>query len=53
MSQWQKPEFEEVAMNAEIGAYQEDYGPAPDPTPDARVAPENKERKEVGEKRRE
>jgi hypothetical protein len=25
-SEWQKPEFTELAMNAEIGAYQEDSG---------------------------
>ncbi len=24
--EWQKPEFEEINMNAEIGSYQEDEG---------------------------
>jgi hypothetical protein len=23
---WQKPEFTEISMNAEIGSYQEDFG---------------------------
>jgi len=27
MTRWQKPEFIEICMNAEIGAYQEDPGP--------------------------
>jgi hypothetical protein len=26
MTTWQKPEFTEVSMNAEIGSYQEDFG---------------------------
>jgi hypothetical protein len=26
MTTWQKPYFTEVSMNAEIGAYQEDFG---------------------------
>lgn len=26
MTSWQKPSFEELAMNAEIGAYQPEYG---------------------------
>jgi hypothetical protein len=26
MTTWQKPEFIEVSMNAEIGSYQEDFG---------------------------
>lgn len=26
MTTWQKPYFIEVSMNAEIGAYQEDFG---------------------------
>lgn len=26
MATWQKPEFIEVSMNAEIGSYQEDFG---------------------------
>jgi hypothetical protein len=26
MTTWQKPDFTEVSMNAEIGAYQEDFG---------------------------
>jgi len=26
MTTWQKPSFTEVAMNAEIGSYQEDFG---------------------------
>lgn len=26
MTLWQKPTFEELAMNAEIGAYQPEYG---------------------------
>jgi hypothetical protein len=26
MTMWQKPEFTEVSMNAEIGSYQEDFG---------------------------
>jgi hypothetical protein len=26
MTVWQKPCFEELTMNAEIGAYQSDYG---------------------------
>jgi hypothetical protein len=26
MTSWQKPTFEELAMNAEIGAYQPEYG---------------------------
>jgi hypothetical protein len=26
MTTWQKPEFTEVSMNAEIGSYQEDSG---------------------------
>jgi hypothetical protein len=25
MTTWQKPDFTEVAMNAEIGSYQEDF----------------------------
>ena len=26
MTTWQKPDFIEVSMNAEIGSYQEDFG---------------------------
>jgi hypothetical protein len=26
MTTWQKPDFTEVSMNAEIGSYQEDFG---------------------------
>lgn len=26
MTTWQKPNFTEVSMNAEIGSYQEDFG---------------------------
>jgi hypothetical protein len=26
MTPWQKPSFTELSMNAEIGAYQEDFG---------------------------
>lgn len=26
MTTWQKPEFTELSMNAEIGSYQEDFG---------------------------
>jgi hypothetical protein len=26
MTTWQKPNFTDVSMNAEIGAYQEDFG---------------------------
>ena len=26
MTTWQKPQFTEVSMNAEIGSYQEDFG---------------------------
>jgi hypothetical protein len=37
MDEWQIPSFEEVAMNAEVGSYQEDPGtrdPEPDPIVD-------------------
>jgi hypothetical protein len=26
MTTWQKPDFTELSMNAEIGSYQEDFG---------------------------
>jgi hypothetical protein len=42
-SQWQKPEFIELAMNAEIGAYQEDSGSRGNPPvlePEAEPAPD-------------
>jgi len=37
MTTWQKPEFTEVSMNAEIGSYQEDFGGRGNSPP--RVAP--------------
>ena len=36
MTTWQKPDFTEVSMNAEIGSYQEDFGGGNTPP---RVAP--------------
>jgi hypothetical protein len=33
MKPWQKPEFIELCMNAEIGAYQEDTGDQPQDPP--------------------
>lgn len=41
MTTWQKPEFTEVSMNAEIGSYQEDFGGR------GNVPPGSSERKEV------
>ena len=35
MTTWQKPEFTEVSMNAEIGSYQEDFGGRGNPPPGA------------------
>jgi hypothetical protein len=42
MTTWQKPEFSEVSMNAEIGSYQEDFGGRGDgpPPPPARTEAE-------------
>lgn len=34
--EWQKPEFTEIEMNAEIGAYQQERGEGSDPD---RIAP--------------
>jgi hypothetical protein len=33
MTEWQKPTFLELCMNAEIGAYQEDDGGEREPVP--------------------
>lgn len=49
MKTWQKPDFTEVSMNAEIGSYQEDFGgrgnhpPAP-----ARTEAETKNDQQAG-----
>jgi len=37
---WQKPEFTDVAMNAEIGSYQEDGGGGGNAPPKARTEAE-------------
>jgi hypothetical protein len=37
MTTWQKPDFTEVSMNAEVGSYQEDFGGRGNAPP--RVAP--------------
>ena len=31
MTKWEKPAFTELAMNAEIGSYQEDFGSGGNP----------------------
>lgn len=41
MTVWEKPSYEELAMNAEIGAYQPDGGEDRDDVPFARAAPED------------
>lgn len=38
MQDWQSPRFEELTMNAEVGAYQEDFGD--DPRPIGKLAQE-------------
>jgi len=40
MTTWQKPEFTEVSMNAEIGSYQEDFGGGGNVPPKARTEAE-------------
>jgi len=45
MTMWQKPEFTDVSMNAEIGSYQEDSGGGGNAPPKARMEAETLETK--------
>jgi hypothetical protein len=45
MTTWQKPNFTEVSMNAEIGSYQEDFGGRGNAPPSARTEAETQSEK--------
>jgi hypothetical protein len=47
MATWQKPEFTEVSMNAEIGSYQEDFGGRGNAPPIASARTEAEKRDEA------
>lgn len=47
MTTWQKPNFTEVSMNAEIGAYQEDFGGGNVPPAPARTEAETQRDEKV------
>jgi hypothetical protein len=42
MTMWQKPQFTDVSMNAEIGSYQEDFGGRGNVPPRAPARPERR-----------
>lgn len=52
MKSWKTPRFEDIAMNAEIGAYQEDSGEDPVPPAASRRRPPRRPRASPKPRRR-